>query len=190
MEKNNNTKKLILGICLLVVFIGGLTYGLWALTHVQSQDNVYKTGCLNIRFIEESDEINITDAVPITDEEGLAQEESFDFTIQNTCEFNTSYEVYLEVLPSTTLGSNNSVSYALDQNNAHVLGTKPKTNATIAGATSFVIGSGVLNAASSHESDDGGSRSYSLRLWLNDNSNPEDMRKQFFGKIVVAGTME
>ena len=60
---------LVIGILIVVCACVGLSYAYWQLSLNQVDPNKALTNCLAIELIEESTEITITKAYPITDEE-------------------------------------------------------------------------------------------------------------------------
>ena len=78
-------------------FIVGVSYAFFSIGGVQEQVNTFNSGCLNISLTNESTSINLTDAYPITDIEGLSGT-SYDFTVKNNCNSSANYQINLESL--------------------------------------------------------------------------------------------
>ena len=98
-EGNRESKKItIVSLAILVVaMVVGTSYALWQLTFTQTGTNVITTGCLNLTLIDDTDAINLTDATPIGDEEGKKLV-PYNFTLENTCNTETSYIINLETV--------------------------------------------------------------------------------------------
>ena len=79
------------------ILVVGTSYALWQLTFTQTGTNVITTGCLNLTLIDDTDAINLTDATPIGDEEGKKLV-PYNFTLENTCNTETSYIINLETV--------------------------------------------------------------------------------------------
>ena len=208
MKKN---KSIILGLILLVLIIGSLSYALWAFSFEQEKDNVLKTkidtevitGCFSVSFKEDSvaNAITLDKVFPLSDADGNSQDDYYKFSIVNTCTKDVNFEVNLEVLPDTTLSplpyrDNTSqeytnISYSLDGLTSKILGEQEVVSASVAGASkSYKIATGSLTGASEENGTNGGRATYSLRLWLNNSSVNEDMHKKFVTKVVVVSTAD
>ena len=93
-------KKVIILVVSLIGITGiiiGVSYAFFSIGGVQDTANTFNSGCLNISLTNESTSINLTDAYPITDVEGL-ETTSYDFTVKNNCNSSTNYQINLESL--------------------------------------------------------------------------------------------
>ena len=93
-------KKVIILVVSLIGITGiiiGVSYAFFSIGGVQDTANTFNSGCLNISLTNESTSINLTDAYPITDVEGL-ETTSYDFTVKNNCNSATNYQINLESL--------------------------------------------------------------------------------------------
>lgn len=73
--KSNSNKKYILyaiGALILVGIVIGVSYAIWQITLVQTEQNVVNADCFSVTLENEENDINIQTAFPITDEEGSA----------------------------------------------------------------------------------------------------------------------
>ena len=58
--------------CFVVVLtIVGVSYAYWKFSYISEKANTATTGCFKIELTDQKDEINLPNAYPITDEEGL-----------------------------------------------------------------------------------------------------------------------
>ncbi|MCI8568237.1 MAG: hypothetical protein HFG48_02845, partial [Bacilli bacterium] len=97
-NKRSQRKKVMALIFVFVaILVVGTSYALWQLTFTQTGTNVITTGCLNLTLIDDTDAINLTDATPIGDEEGKKLV-PYNFTLENTCNTETSYIINLETV--------------------------------------------------------------------------------------------
>ena len=173
--KNKKTL-LILGILIVIGISLGLSYAYWQLSFNQVDPNKAMTNCLEIELIEESPEITITKAYPITDEEGMRLE-PFTFTIKNTCDSFVSYEVALGIADGTTLDSQ-YVAAVLDYNAIQTLNNYEEVS-----LKGYQEGRLLQKGSLSSEDE----ITYNLRLWLDyDTPYQEDiMSTSFLSQIVV-----
>ena len=97
---NTKRKITILSILIaliLVVTTISITYAIWQTTKVADNTNVITSGCLNIEFKELTDSYNL-ERVDINEAQG-----NYVFTITNTCNTISDYEVNLETLEGTNI---------------------------------------------------------------------------------------
>ena len=104
MKENNqdNQKKMllsILGVAVLVVAVIGISFAAYSATFDTAENSV-STGTIMVSYTEPSNAINITDAMPLSDADGIAQTgsgKSFDFTVstQASSDLTVPYEISL-----------------------------------------------------------------------------------------------
>ena len=100
MKRMKKSTKIILivGIVVLVILgVIGVTYAFFSTGGSQETANTFTSGCLSISLTNESTAINLENAYPVTDVEGL-EGTSYDFTITNNCDSPTNYQINLESL--------------------------------------------------------------------------------------------
>ena len=173
----SKSKILILSVLLLSVI--GISFAYWQLSVKQTKENQASTKCLNIELEEINNGILLSEAYPITDEEGM-KSTPYTFTIKNTCDSFVSYEVSLGILDTSTLDSK-YVAAVLDYNAIQTLNQYEET--TLAGyKEGRLLQKG--NLSGNEEI------TYNLRIWM-DYDTPaieETMNKAFKSKIVVTGS--
>ena len=101
---NNKKLKIYIGLLITVTILVGVTYAYYRLYKTQTNDNVIGTrSCLDTSFTEDTSEIILTDAFPISDERGLT-EDPFTFTLTNNCDsyVNVQITLYSEYRESTS----------------------------------------------------------------------------------------
>ena len=174
-------KKIVLSIVILLVVMAviGISYAYWVLTFSSTNPNKVATSCLSLSLTNEKNDINLTDAYPILNEEGKKLT-PYSFTITNTCDLFASYTVNLEILENNTL----PIKYIASMiNNESIvkLSELEDVKTTIDGSiTSKILAKGSLGS--------GDSVDYNLRLWMSEDVTPEDtdaMNKNFKSKVVV-----
>ena len=135
MEENNkkskkSKKKIIITTSitiLLLVLIVGITYAVWNYNFI-GNSNVIETGEVSIEFLESNDVIAIENAIPLTDEEGEKQFESFEFQVTTKAGAGISlkYDLNIEKVSGpegyTSLKDNEVKVYLTDENNNPLVG--------------------------------------------------------------------
>ena len=116
-ENKNNSKQILLsviGIAILIVAVVGVSFAAFTYSKVGTKINTISTGTITMSYDEITNGINIENAVPMTDEQGVAlnaSNEKFDFTVSATIVGNTTINYIVVAVPE-----NNSNAYcAADQ---------------------------------------------------------------------------
>ena len=177
MKKKSKFSLII--ICLVITLVSiGLSYAYWRFAFISDNANKGTSGCFNIELAEEKDEINLTNAYPITDAEGLKLK-PYSFTLRNSCSIFAHYYVNLEMLEGTTLNS----KWVATKVNSDAITTldKYKTVATtMTGSTEArTIAEGYLGTDDTVD--------YTLSFWMDEDAtiNDDVMNKVFKSKIVI-----
>ena len=180
---NSNIKKdrLILAIITitLVGLIGvGMSYAYWRFTAIQDKTNVGASKCFSIELANQANEINLTNAYPITDAEGRKLT-PYTFTLKNTCSMAAKYNLNMEMLSGTTLNSS-YVAVLVNNKDIRLLSSYDAATTVIDGSTeSRTLDTGVLQANSS--------KNYSISLWIDEDVTLSDdaQNKVFKSKVVI-----
>ena len=158
----------VIAIC--ITFIG-LSYAYWYVRNIQDSTSNATTGCFQVELTNQSGEINLENAYPITDEEGLKLK-PFSFTIHNTCNIFAHYYVNVELLEGTTLNSH----YVATRVNNEKIKTLDSFNTAVTtidnSVSSYTVAEGYLGADDSED--------YSISLWIDEDVTVDD---DIFGKI-------
>ena len=86
IENEKKKRTILYGLLVTVLVLIGVTYAYYRITKTQTNSNVIGTRtCLNTTLTEETSEIVLSDAFPISDEDGLKQS-PFTFTLTNNCD--------------------------------------------------------------------------------------------------------
>ena len=177
MKKKSKFSLII--ICLVITLVSiGLSYAYWRFTFISDKANKGTSGCFNIELAEEKDEINLTNAYPITDAEGLKLK-PYSFTLRNSCSIFAHYYVNLEMLEGTTLNSK-FIATKINSDAITTLDSYKKATTTVAGSTEArTIAEGNLGA--------GDSIDYTVSFWMDEDVtiNDDAMNKVFKSKIVT-----
>ena len=178
--KNNKKKVIItLSVVVLLLFVIGISYAFWYFNLKQTGINKIAGSCFDLSLTNEKNDINLTDAYPILNEEGKKLT-PYSFTITNTCDLFASYTVNLEILENNTLPIK-YISSMINNESIIKLSELEDAKTTIDGSiTSKILAKGSLGS--------GDSVDYNLRLWMSEDVTPEDtdaMNKNFKSKVVV-----
>lgn len=178
MEKRKKMVFLVIGILLCIGIVVGVSFALWNIRVTQKSSNQIKSGCLNLELLDETAAISLNEAFPLTDKEA-SNLEPYRFTIKNTCNTEVVYDVRLEIMEVEDRLENKYIAVSIDDEPKRLLDTleevtpiyDEKDYTPIEGRT--LISSGTLAGMES--------KSYDLRLWLNDSITEEDdvMEKKF-----------
>ena len=156
----------------------GVSYAYWRFAKMQEKTNTATSGCFDVELTNQANEINLTNAYPITDEQGLKLK-PFSFTIHNNCSIFAHYYVNLEALEGTTLDSK-WVATKVNSESITTLDKYATAKTTIDGSVnSHTIGEGYLGADDTVD--------YSVSFWMDEDAtiNDDVMNKVFKSKIVV-----
>ncbi len=180
---NSNIKKnrliLVIITITLVGLIGvGMSYAYWRSTVIQDKTNIGASKCFSIELANQANEINLTNAYPITDAEGRKLT-PYTFTLKNTCSMSAKYNLNMEMLKGTTLNSG-YVAVLVNNKDIRLLSSYDAATTVIDGSTeSRTLDIGLLEGNSSKD--------YSISLWIDEDVTLEDdiLNKVFKSKIVV-----
>ena len=89
----------LLGVTSIVI---GTTFAIYENTINTNKNHIIKTGVVNFTLTESTNGIVLNNLQELTDYEGLAQEEYYEFTIKNTGDTKTDYEISLVDRPNSS----------------------------------------------------------------------------------------
>ena len=166
--KNKKRFGIILSIVLVLTAMISGTYSLFYRENVASNAESYSTGILSIVAKSKSDNINLTNALPMTDEEGV-QTDPYVFTIENTG--NLDYKFNIRLL-STSENPINPQYIKLKIDDGEVT--------TLSALTNSIIKDNITLKAKEV-------MDVSIRIWLASNTPNSEIGKSFNSKIVTEG---
>ena len=185
---DNNKKKLKLyyGLLITVLCIIGVSFAWFRLYLSQTENNtIASRTCFNTTLTEDTSKISLTDAFPISDEDGLKQT-PFTFTIKNNC--NSYVKVYITI--DSTYRESTDTSYLKD--NYMKVNISPEGTTT---GKSVILGSQTLTDLENNRKGyiivstglkANEEKSYDLRIWMDSTVTTEQgLNKNWSGKIVV-----
>ena len=186
IDNKKKRLKLYYGLLITVMCIIGVSFAWFRLYLSQTENNTLASRtCFNTTLTEDTSKISLTDAFPISDEDGLKQS-PFTFTLKNNC--NSYVKVYITI--DSTYRESTSASYLKDNymkvnispksattNQSLILGNQTLTDLEN-NRKGYIILSAGLNANEE--------KSYDLRIWMNSSTTIEQgLNKNWAGKIVV-----
>ena len=183
MRKAYKIILMVISILLIGSIIIGTSYSMWVKTAVQKEENIVNSSCFSIEFTESSN-INLTNAMPISDEAGL-KKKPYTFTLKNTCNMNSKVTIALDVLSTSTMSSS-AIKTSLTKGNKSGTPTlltslDKKAEVDISGAKeAYILGTDIIGANKS--------KSYSLYLWMDESVTVAEASKSFSSKVVIVNT--
>jgi len=171
MEENQiNNKRNILKMSLLIVgllvLIGGISYAAYTWTFNGTLTNNISTSSIELKFLESNTEIiNITNALPMYDDEGI-YEPSFDFAVTSntTRNVNINYTLTISKLSLdtgyTALQDNQMKVYLTDYDNNQIVAPT-----LISDLNSYKLYTGIQTHNSSNETVQ---HKFKLRVWIDE----------------------
>ena len=174
---------MVISILLIGSIIIGTSYSMWVKTAIQKEQNIVNSSCFDIEFTESSN-INLTNAIPISDEAGL-KKKPYTFTLKNTCNMNSKVTIALDVLSTSTMSSS-AIKTSLTKGNKSgtpklLTSLDKKAEVDISGAKeAYILGTDIIGANKS--------KSYSLYLWMDEAVTVAEASKSFSSKVVIVNT--
>ena len=186
IKKKKKKLGLYYGLLVTVICIIGVSFAWFRLYLSQTENNTLASRtCFNTTLTEDTSKISLTDAFPITDEDGLKQT-PFTFKIKNNC--NSYVKVYITI--DSTYRESTSTSYLKD--NYMKVNISPKGTTT---SKSVILGSQTLTDLENNKKGyiivstglkANEEKSYDLRIWIDSSVTTEQgLNKTWSGKIVV-----
>ena len=187
IEKEKKKRTILYGLLVTVLVLIGVTYAYYRITKTQTNSNVIGTRtCLNTNLTEETSEIVLSDAFPISNEDGLKQS-PFTFTLTNNCDSNVKVTIALvsEYRTST------NTAYLKDNYVKSNLSTKGTNDGSSVILSTLSLGEVDTNTQGYVLKTTGlknkEAKSFDLRLWLDsETTNEQGLNKTWKGKIVVS----
>ena len=102
--KENMKRKIAMLLTLLGVtsIVIGTTFAIYENTINTNKNHIIKTGVVNFTLTESTNGIVLNNLQELTDYEGMAQEEYYEFTLKNTGDTKTDYEISLVDKPNSS----------------------------------------------------------------------------------------
>jgi len=203
MKEKNSSKQVllsVLGVAILVVAVVGVSFAAFSYSKTGEKVNTITTGSITMNYAETTNGINLTNALPMSDEQGKAlsgntdgQEEYFDFTVSANITGTTTinYVITATKEPESTLPDTAVKVYLtdMDSSDSQLLApTKvsalPQTNATDTQNTGAPAGQYKLHENTFTSTN---SRNYRLRMWVADDYTGVDTAHTYKLRVNVYG---
>ena len=186
IDKKKKKLKIYYSLLITVICIIGVSFAWFRLYLSQNEDNsLASRTCFNTTLTEDTSKIEITDAFPISDEDGLKQT-PFTFTLKNNC---SSY-VKAYILIDSTYRTSTSTSYLSD--NYLKVNVSPKDKNS---SPSVILGAQTLTDTENSSKGyvltttylgTNEEKSFDLRIWMDSATTlDQGLNKNWAGKIVV-----
>lgn len=174
MKENSQKKVLlsVLGVAILVVAVIGISFAAYSATFDSANANSIATGTIMVSYTEPTNAINITDAMPLSDENGKAlsgEGKTFDFTVstQATNALTVPYTISLTKVGADSTLADSEVKVYLTKGGTAVLAptlVSNLTDATRSGAKTLYSTQDVYTATGEAAK----STDYVLRMWVDE----------------------
>lgn len=204
--KDNNSKQVllsVLGVAILVVAVVGVSFAAFSYTDSGTKVNTITTGSITMSYSEDTNGINLTDALPMSDSQGMAltgENNVFDFTVTASVTGDATINYAIIAAPEASNSSNTFVTdstvkvYLTDTDDTAtgntstpvLLNTLPasSTVADTTGAPStsddYVLANGTYSGASNSDS-------YRLRMWISENATAPTTNETYKLRVRVYG---
>ena len=186
IKKKKRKLSIYYGLLVTVICIIGVSFAWFRLYLSQTENNtIASRTCFNTTLTEDTSKISLTDAFPISDEDGLKQT-PFTFTIKNNC--NSYVKLYITI--DSTYRESTDTSYLKD--NYMKVNISPEGTTT---SKSVILGSQTLTDLENNRKGyiivstglkANEEKSYDLRIWMDSAVTTEQgLNKNWSGKIVV-----
>ncbi len=180
-KKENLKGKMIAIVALTLVTTSAITYGFFYPNKRQTGQNDLVSECFNIEFTNESASIALTNAYPVSDEEGK-KFTPYSFTITNTCNLVASYHVVID----TKIGSFDPSHIKVSVNDSN-----PKT-LTFMPNESYPAGEGYSASGQIYsgtlKKDE--SKNFDIKLWMSASTTYEQVAgKTWEGRVRVVSSV-
>lgn len=178
--ENNDSKTVLLSflaIVLLVFVVIGVSFAAFSYSKTGTKVNTITTGIITMSYTEPANAINLVDALPISDSQGMALSgvnNVFDFTVAATIKGSgtTVINYTISAVKESSTVSDSSVKVYLtnmdnDADTAILAPTKISSLSTTGASESSGVPSGQYKLATGTFSASG-SHKYRLRMWVAD----------------------
>ncbi len=186
--KDKKKVKIYYGLLITLIIFAGVSYAWFRLTKTQENKNVIGTrSCLDATLTEETSNIVLDDAFPISDEDGMKQT-PFTFTLKNNCEGYV--KVYI------TIDSKYRESASTDYLKDDYVKANLSTKGTTTGQSTLLANNQLIDLENNNKGyilvstglKANEEKSYDLRVWVDSETTLEQgLNKSWEGKIVVVG---
>ena len=198
--KDNNSKQVllsVLGVAILVVAVVGVSFAAFTFSQTGVKENVITTGTINMSYTEPSNGINLVNALPTSDANGMALTGTtnvFDFTvsakINGSGNTTINYAITAVKDPSSTVADSAIKVYLtnMDSNaDSQILAPTKVSDLSVTGSSEsssapsgqFKLTTGTFTATGNHK--------YRLRMWVADDFSDLNATGDYTLRVNVYG---
>ena len=175
-EKKGIKISIILTLIGVAALVTGITFAIYENTINAGKSQVIKTGVVNFTLTESTNGLVLDNLQELTDYEGMAQEEYYEFTIKNTGDTKTDYEISLVDKPNSsytgTILNEKYIKVGLLKNNSEEIIVNLKEVNRLIDKVTLDVDKSV---------------NYKLRLWLDFGDLEDEAKEALVGqKIFLA----
>ncbi len=195
MKKEKIKNILTIGVTLvLLITVIGISYAAFNYSGVGQKLNTITTGAISMNYIESSNVISMSNALPTTDDTGkkrLNTGEYFDFTVKSSIKGNTdiNYEIAAKEESGNTFSGKNIKFYLTKVNSDGTeeeamppkIYSEDTTSNVYTGRPADMMSLFVGNLANQGDTE----IKYRLRLWVDENYNPQNDNGGLIYKVKV-----
>lgn len=198
--KENSQKKVllsVLGVAILVVAVVGISFAAWSATQ-KGNANTITTGTLMVSYQEDSQAIDIQDAIPMSDAQATAAtalagaKENFAFSVSTKADAALTIPYTITLTPTTSAGDGQT---ALADADVHVNLTKdgttvtgyPKAIGSLTASTDTARSGSYVLTSDEHAYTAAGTKTtnYVLKMWVADTVDTGDKVYIYSAKVNV-----
>ena len=200
MDYKSSIRKhgIIIAICAIcsILVVAGTSYALFFQTNVNTDNQVLKTGKLNVKFGDNTPKITIDPITPVTDEVGLSDNSySSTVTIENTGSLDANYALKLnnDLESGYTPINNQYVKVAVFVGDTAVFKTEehPEEFKRVSELSNdegmYLLYNGSLDRSSSNGSS---SNTITVRIWLDKDTPATEKDKYVSFELVVDSVVD
>ena len=182
MSKKSKILLCVIGIFLVASILIGISYAYYIFSTSQSGSNAIITDCFRITYTDENP-ISLNNTIPLTDKEAKEELTPYTFTINNVCNHAIDYDVNIETLNGSTVDLN-GVRVRLDNYKSQILGDIEDNDSSV------IVNNNVLSSKTIKHGSivANGSKTYNLRLYIDEASTKEQSANKTFSSKVVVST--
>ena len=184
--KDNKKLKIYISLFVTIIIVIGISYAYFFLRREQTNDNIIGTRtCLDTSLTEQTAKISLTEAFPISDEDGLKQT-PFTFSVTNNC------DSYVKLTITIENENRESTSTSLLKDNLIKVNLSPKGTTT---SSNLLLGNQTLvdieNSRKGYKLTTTGlkgneTKEFDLRTWMDSSTTlDEGLGKTWEGKIII-----
>ena len=181
LKKKKYIAILISSIIIVVVATISITYAYLSFNRSQESTNVLNTSCYDISF-QDSNFINIT-SYPMSNETAFNTLTPYTFTITNNCAIGNSYQIYLNILNSTSDELLTHINFSLDKQTATSLSSLTPVNLPSGVSSSNVKSSYIIETGSLPNINS--TKTFNLYLWIDEEAGNDIMGSTFEAEVMV-----